>query len=328
MSIFFEEINDTILARRKGDCMYIQYHKYVIRNAIKNDVDLLVSWWNDGTVMEHAGFPFGLQITREKVEKQLEEQSDASGCRLIMEYDGISIGEMCYTNLGTIVEIGIKICEKQYQNQGYGKVFLSMLIERLFQKGFEKIVLDTMIENRRAQHVYESLGFRKQGVRVDCWKDQIGHMRSAVDYCLIRQEFISYVKDLVIMDIDDYDCESIFLKMQQLVYAYEDVSTIDVGYVMQWMHKKVCTHKDWYRKIVHQHHIVGYYAVNNNELEDFYILDDYQDKGIGAQVMDEYIEANVLCVFKKNLRAIAFYKRFGFEIAEEMNTRYIMKKGR
>ena len=74
--------------------------------------------------------------------------------------------------------------------------------------------------------------------------------------------------------------------------------------------------------------LVAVYAINDDELEDFYILDAYRGKGIGTKIMEEYIHSNTLCVFKKNERAIAFYKRFGFEIVEDMNTRYIMKKGR
>jgi len=312
---------------KEGENMYIQYHNYIIRNATEKDVDNLVLWWNDGAVMEHAGFPNGLQITKEKVKEQLENHDDQNQ-RLIMEYDGIAIGEMCYTHLGDSVDIGIKICNFDYQNQGHGRIFLSMLIERLFQKGYQKIVLDTMVENKRAQHVYESLGFVKQGVKIDCWKDQVGNMRSAVDYSLVLESFHSFLTDVMISDIDEKDCDCIYQEMKNLVYAYEDLSTIDVEYVMNWMYKKVHNHKEWYKKIICQHDVVGYYAINDDELEDFYILDAYRGQGIGAKIMREYIQANTLCVFKKNVKAITFYQRFGFEIVEEMKTRYIMKKGR
>lgn len=307
--------------------MYIQYHNYIIRNAEEKDAEKLTNWWNDGKVMEHAGFPNGLQITKEKVKQQLEKHDD-NNRRLIMEYDGTLIGEMCYTHLGDSVDIGIKICNFDYQNQGHGRIFLSMLIERLFHKGYQKIVLDTMIENIRAQHVYESLGFVKQGVKIDCWKDQVGNMRSAVDYCLHIDNFNSYVTDVMILDIDDVDCDSIYQEMKNLVYTYEDLSTINVEYVMNWMYRKVHNHKEWYKKVIYQHDVVGYYAINDDELEDFYILDAYRGQGIGTKIMGEYIHSNTLCVFKKNERAIAFYQRFGFEIVEEMKTRYIMKKGR
>ena len=314
--------------------MEIVYKQYRIRNAVEQDAEQLMTWWNDGNVMAHVGFPYGLQITKEKVLEQLSKHTDDTNRRLIMEIDGILIGEMCYTNLHNgSVDIGIKICETSKQEKGHGKIFLSMLIERLFQKGYEQIVLDTMIENTRAQHVYETLGFQKVRVKENCWQDQVGKMRSAIDYVLTQDKFHSFVDDIVVMDIDEKDVDVIFREMQKLVYQYEDLDSINVDYVMQWMHRKVENHKDWYRKIVCKQNVVGYYAIRNEdtvELEDFYMLEGYQGLGIGSKIMqriiNEYSKLE-LCVFKKNEKAIRFYRRFEFEVSEEIKTRYIMKRG-
>ena len=306
--------------------MHIQYKNMTIRNAKERDVSRLVSWWNDGQIMEHAGFPLGLQITEEKVLVQIQNDTE-NHSRLIMEIDDVSIGEMCYTIVKDVAEIGIKICDSTKQNKGYGRIFLSMLIERLFQKGCTKIVLDTMIENIRAQHVYESLGFNKVGVKIDCWEDQLGNMRSAIDYELRKNNFNSYLDDLLIMDIDISDCDCIFHEMEKLVLTYEDLHTIDIDYVMNWMRKKVSNNMSWYHKVIYNHSIVGYYGISETELEDLYVLDGYRNKGFGSQIMN-IIQCEELCVFKKNIGAIAFYERFDFKIKEEMNSRYIMKKRR
>ena len=91
-----------------------------------------------------------------------------------------------------IAEIGIKICETDCQNRGLGRVILSMLISWLFEQGFEKIVLDTSLTNKRAQHVYESLGFRKLRINYDSWTDQLGNKQSSVDYELTEGNFIDF----------------------------------------------------------------------------------------------------------------------------------------
>ena len=169
--------------------MNIRYQNLTIRDSIPEDARQLAAWWNDGAVMAHAGFPLGLGITEEKVIAGL------GNGRLTLEENSRLIGEACYRQVGDgIAEIGIKICEMDCQNRGLGRIILSMLISWLFENGFRKIVLDTNLNNLRAQHVYESLGFRKLRVNYDAWTDQLGQKQSSVDYELTENDFIDYRK--------------------------------------------------------------------------------------------------------------------------------------
>lgn len=176
--------------------MLIKYENLTIRNATTGDAKQLATWWNDGTVMAHAGFPKGLGTSVEEVTTKLLGDTDETHRRLIMESDSVPIGEMNYRNMGEeVAEIGIKICDGSMQNHGLGKMLLSMLITALFEeKGYRKIILDTNKDNTRAQHVYESLGFKKVQVRENSWKNQLGEWQSAVDYELVQEDFISYIK--------------------------------------------------------------------------------------------------------------------------------------
>ena len=169
--------------------MNLQYKNLTIRDAMAADAEQLTAWWNDGSVMAHAGFPNGLGTTVEKVIAGL------GNGRLVLEENERLIGEACYRKVGEgIAEIGIKICETDCQNRGLGRVILSMLISWLFAQGFEKIVLDTNLTNKRAQHVYESLGFRKLRINYDSWTDQLGNKQSAVDYELTEDSFEDFRK--------------------------------------------------------------------------------------------------------------------------------------
>lgn len=172
-----------------------RYNKILFRNAGIGDADQLCKWWNDGAVMAHAGFPNGLGTTVEEVTTQIEKESDETTRRHIIFLEDIAIGEMNYRNLGnSTCEIGIKICDTDSQNKGLGKIVLSLFIDGLFDEfGYEKILLDTNLNNKRAQHVYEQLGFQKVRVNMDAWKDQLGNPQSSVDYELTKQHFISYL---------------------------------------------------------------------------------------------------------------------------------------
>ena len=167
--------------------MELQHGNILLRDATKADAKQLAEWWNDGTVMAHAGFPNGLGTTEEEVAE------DIGAGALIIEEAGKPIGEANYRIVDDkVAKIGIKICVFDCQNRGIGKIVLSMLIHYLFDNGFDKIVLDTNLENKRAQRVYESLGFRKVRVNIDSWTDQVGKLQSSVDYELLEMDFIDY----------------------------------------------------------------------------------------------------------------------------------------
>ena len=164
--------------------------KIRIRSAQASDAPILAAWWNDGAVMAHAGFPLGLGTTPERISADLETDRDDTRRRLMLEYGDLPIGEMSYRMLeGNRAEIGIKICRAEYQEKGIGRIALSLLIRALLDRGAGTIILDTNQRNTRAQHVYETLGFQKTGVRIDSWRDQLGCLQSAVDYELTKDTF-------------------------------------------------------------------------------------------------------------------------------------------
>lgn len=123
----------------------IQYANLTIRQAEVADAKQLAAWWNDGAVMAHAGFPNGLGTTEEEIIERF-----GNGCMVIEESDRL-IGECNYRNIADgVAEIGIKICETDCHNRGFGRKVLSMLIGWLFRNGYSKIVLDTNVTNTRA----------------------------------------------------------------------------------------------------------------------------------------------------------------------------------
>ena len=167
--------------------MLIEHEDIRIRDAEDDDAAQLCLWWNDGTVMAHAGFPLGLGTTKENILQKLHS-GDGNHRHMIL-YAGTAIGEMNYREVDVgVCEIGIKICDASMQNRGLGRKFLRMFIGALFDAGYEKIVLDTNLENTRAQHVYESIGFRCVRIRRNAWNNQLGVPQSSVDYELKKGE--------------------------------------------------------------------------------------------------------------------------------------------
>ncbi len=185
-----------------GESMRIEKNNIVIRSAAVDDAAQLNSWWNDGQVMEHAGFPKGLGESFEDTINSINRFEGKLSQLCIIEIDGKPVGELNYKiNDDNAAYPGWKICDFNYQNKGYGPKIITMLFEFIFTDEaintrfpIKKIVWDTILENKRAQHVYETkIGAKKIGIQENAWKDQLGNWRTAVDYEITREEFFNRV---------------------------------------------------------------------------------------------------------------------------------------
>ena len=133
------------------------------------------------------------------------------------------------------------------------------------------------------------------------------------------------------------DAEEIFSLCRQLILDYEDPQAIDLPLVLDWVHHKIQSSISEYTADYADGQKAGYYHFYRNEegdqeLDDLYIFPAFQNQGIGSQILrsclDSCIDPVVLYVFIKNVRAVALYKRFGFEIVKVINgTRYLMRSG-
>lgn len=178
--------------------MRIENENIVIRSVRLEDAAQLNRWWNDGQVMAHAGFPRGVGQTLQETEKSIRAWEGSLNQRCIIEIDGKAVGELSYRLKGDGAAYpGWKLCDPDYQNQGYGPKIIKMLFNFLFtdqriktQSPIDRIVWDTLLENERAQHVYEKkLKAKKTGIKQAIWRDQEGNWRSAVFYEMSREAF-------------------------------------------------------------------------------------------------------------------------------------------
>lgn len=74
--------------------------------------------------------------------------------------------------------------------------------------------------------------------------------------------------------------------------------------------------------------IYGFVGLNNNYIAGIFVSSAVQSEGIGKQLMDyvKKIKSELsLNVYRKNLRAIQFYKREGFRIIDKSNDENTME---
>ena len=128
------------------------------------------------------------------------------------------------------------------------------------------------------------------------------------------------------------DIPAIFAQAKSLIDIYEDITSIDYDKVMDWMAKKIAKNISLYTAVTRDNIPCAYYHLcEDGELDDLYVLPGFQGQGIGSLILEKCIsdtqKSLYLYVFSRNVRAINFYKRFGFEICETVGkTRVIMAR--
>lgn len=180
--------------------MRLEFGAIVIRSAQLSDAYQLNRWWNDGKVMAHAGFPNGLNQPLDETEQQIRRNEGHLSQLCMIEIQGRPVGELSYRILGGgEAECGWKICESNFQNQGYGPKIILHLFHFLFsdeaiaqKHPIEKIHWDTNAENKRAQHVYEDkIGAKLSLLEERAWQDQLDRWQTAIHYEMTKDDFYS-----------------------------------------------------------------------------------------------------------------------------------------
>lgn len=130
------------------------------------------------------------------------------------------------------------------------------------------------------------------------------------------------------------DVALIYTQCENLVQRYENAMVVDIPKALSWVRKKIENSIEDYSAIYFANNKVGYISVHKEEemweLDDFYIFDAYQGNGIGSQVLEYLVkkyDRMFLYVFKDNVGAISLYKKYGFDVVEEVGTtRLIMER--
>ena len=128
-----------------------------------------------------------------------------------------------------------------------------------------------------------------------------------------------------ISNLIEYKLKSIFNYAENL--SLEEIKQIN-NYVKSNVPKEI----DDYRVICINDKKIGCLLVVNKDdgvlLDEIYLEEKYRNKGIGTSIIKKILSSyNIvyLWVYKLNTRAISLYKKLGFKIIDETETRYYMK---
>lgn len=117
------------------------------------------------------------------------------------------------------------------------------------------------------------------------------------------------------------------------IYQYaKDLSNEEIDRINKYITSEVPRLINDYCNIIVDNKIVGFILLTNNDngklLDEIYLEEEYRNKGIGTKIIMDILNNNdvvYLWVYKENEKAISLYKKLGFNVIEETESRYYMK---
>ena len=142
-----------------------------------DDVSIFVRWFNDKTVSENIGIDTEVLTVKKAKEWLRDNQNDYNFGIISKEGDELIgfCGFSCVDLIHENAELKIFIGDKKNRGQGYGKEAIKLLLDYGFNNlNLNNIMLKVFSFNKKAIKLYESLGFKKFGIRhkTYCFKSQ------------------------------------------------------------------------------------------------------------------------------------------------------------
>ena len=131
----------------------------------------------------------------------------------------------------------------------------------------------------------------------------------------------------------DKDIDRLIEYKKKTIFEYaNNLSNEEIDKINNYVNNEVPRLINDYCNIVVDNKIIGCLLVTNKDdgklLDELYIEEEYRNKGIGTNIIKDILNNNdivYLWVYKDNERAISLYKKLGFIIFEETESRYHMK---
>lgn len=129
------------------------------------------------------------------------------------------------------------------------------------------------------------------------------------------------------------DVEKLKQYKKETIFEYADnLSKEEIERIENYINCNVPNEIDNYCNIVIDNKIVGCLLITKEDngmlLDEIYLEKEYRNKGIGTDIIKQILKENktiFLWVYKLNEKAISLYKKLGFNIINETETRFYME---
>lgn len=166
---------------------------FKLRELEKNDISVINKWRNNPDIISSLGAPFRY-INQDVDEKWFDNYmiNRGNSVRCAVLFNDNLVGLVSLTSIDTLnrsAEFHIMIGDISSQNKGAGSFATNEMLNHAFNNlNLHRISLSVLEDNTRAQHVYEKVGFKKEGVlRKVFFKN--GIYVNAFIYSILKNEY-------------------------------------------------------------------------------------------------------------------------------------------
>lgn len=168
---------------------------YRLRELERKDIPIINKWRNNPALIEKLGAPF--RFINEDVDNlwfdsYMKNRNNSVRCAIVQDESDEIIGLVSLLKIDCInqsAEFNIMIGDTQYQGKGAGTFAARAILEHAFYNlNLHRVELSVLQSNTVAQHLYEKVGFVKEGVKRQA-NFKNGHFVDMVLYSLLRDEY-------------------------------------------------------------------------------------------------------------------------------------------
>lgn len=167
---------------------------YKLRELCRNDLEAINKWRNNPEIIASLGAPFrfiNLEVDSRWFDSYMNSRSNAVRCAITEDGDDTILGLVSLVSIDHMnqsAEFHIMIGEES-QGKGMGTFALTEMLKHAFNNlNLQRIELTVLESNSRARHLYEKVGFVKEGVKRKA-KYKNGKFEDMLLYAMLKEDF-------------------------------------------------------------------------------------------------------------------------------------------
>lgn len=145
---------------------------YKLRELERGDLPFINKWRNNSELIAMLGAPFryiNLEVDEKWFDNYMTNRGNTVRCAIVEADSNQILGLVSLTGIDYInqsAEFHIMIGDTQNQGKGIGTFALNEILKHaFFNMNLRRIELSVLEDNKRAQHLYEKVGFVCEGAK-------------------------------------------------------------------------------------------------------------------------------------------------------------------